>query len=83
MTIALPLFATDSVTYVHWDPMSSDISSLDLHRESLSVPPPLTINYTVITDLDALYAYYDDQLSSALEKADGMIDQIDVTSDVS
>ena len=52
LTVSLPLFYTDTVTYVRWDPKSDDLSSLQLHRKSLSVPPPVKINRSVMNDLD-------------------------------
>ena len=65
--------------YVQWYPDSGDIVPLQLHLESLSVPPPLVINHTVINDLDELYEYYDSQLCTTLDKADSMIGQTEVT----
>ena len=82
LSISLPLFSSFSITYVHWDTASDDVSPLQLHHKSLSVPPSLIINRTVVNDLDELYQFYDSQLSSsALEQAETMIDQIEVTSE--
>ena len=81
ISISLPLFSTNTITYVQWDPDSDDLAPLQLHRESLSIPPPIKINRSVINDLDELYQYYDSQLSSTLEKADSMIDQIEITTE--
>ena len=47
----------------------------------LSVPPPVAISHTLVNVLDALYEYYDSQLSSPLDKADSMISQIEVTTE--
>ena len=80
-TVSLPLFSTDTIMYVQWYPDSSDIVPLQLHLDSLSVPPPVVINHTVINDLDEFYEYYDSQLSTTLDKADGMISQIEVTTE--
>ena len=44
--------------------------------DSLSVPPPVAISHTLVNVLDALYEYYDSQLSSLLDKADSMISQM-------
>ena len=80
LSISLPLFSSSSITYVHWDPVSDDVSPLQLHHKSLSVPPSLIINGNV-NDLDELYQFYGSQLSSALEQAETMIDEIEVTSE--
>ena len=68
--------------YVQWNPDSGDIVPLQLHLESLLVPPLVVINHTVINDIDELYEYYDSQLSSTLDKADSMISQIEVTTEI-
>ena len=34
------------ITYVQWDPNSDDLTPLDLHQESLTIPPPIKINRT-------------------------------------
>ena len=81
LSISLPLFAVDSIVYVQWDPNSDDMSPLQLHHESLSAPPPVVINRTVINEFDELFQYYDSQLSSAIDKADDMVNQIEVTSE--
>lgn len=81
LSISLPLFAVDSIVYVQWDPNSDDMSPLQLHHESLSAPPPVVINRTVLNEFDELFQYYDSQLSSAIDKADDMVNQIEVTSE--
>ena len=81
LSISLPLFSASSITNVHWNPASDDVSPLELHHKSLTIPPSLTINKTAVNDLDELYQFYDSQLSSALKKTEAMIDQIEVTSE--
>ena len=79
MLESLPLFSTDMITYVQWDPNSDDLTPLDLHQESLTIPPPIKINRTVIDNFDELFQRYDGQLSDTLQKADSLIDQIEET----
>ena len=43
------------------------MSPLQLHHESLSVPPPVVINRTVINEFDELFGYYNSQLSSTIQ----------------
>ena len=81
LTVSLPLFSTDTIMYIQWYPDSSDIVPLQLHLDSLSVPPPVVINHTVINDLDEFYEYYDSQLSTTLDKGDSMISLIEVTAE--
>ena len=73
LLVSLPLFSTDMITYVQWDPNSDDLTPLDLHQESLTIPPPIKINF------DELFQRYDSQLSDTLQKADSLIDQIEET----
>ena len=81
LSVSLPWLSTDTIMYVQWNPDSGDILPLQLHLDSLSVPPQVVINHTVINDLDELYEYSDSQLSSTLDKADSMISQIEVTTE--
>ena len=79
LLVSLPLFSTDMITYIQWDPSSDDLTPLDLHQESLTIPPPIKINRTVIDNFDELFQRYDGQLSDTLQKADSLIDQIEET----
>ena len=81
LSVSLPLFSSDSIVYVPWDPKSNDMSPLQLHHESLSIPPPVVINRTVINEFDEMFEYYNSQLSSAIEKADDMVSQVEVTTE--
>ena len=80
LLVSLPLFSTDMMTYVQWDSNSDDLTPLDLHQESLTIPPPIKINRTMIDNFDELFQRYDGQLSDTLQKADSLIDQIEETS---
>ena len=82
LAVSLSLFSTDTIMYVQCNPDSGDIVPLQLQLESLSVPPPVVINHTVINVLDELYEYYDSQLSSTLNKSDSMISQIEDTTEI-
>ena len=83
LMVSFPLFSSSTVTYVQWDPKSNDLSALHLHHKSLTIPPPIKINRTVINDFDELFQRYDNQLSSTLKKADSMIEQIEETTESS
>ena len=83
LMVSLPFFSSSTVTYVQWDPKSNVLSALHLHHKSLTIPPPIKINRTVINDFDELFQHYDNQLSSTLKKADSMIEQIEETTESS
>ena len=80
---SLPVFSTSTITYVQWDPSSEDLTPLQLHHESLAIPPPVKINRMLINDLNEKFQLYDNQLSAVRRKADSLIDQIEETFDSS
>ena len=55
LTVSLPLFSADKISYVLWDPSSDDMSSLELHHASLTIPPAIVINRTAINHLDEMF----------------------------
>ena len=80
--VAADLSEEDSIVYVKWDPANNDTGTLQLHHKSLSIPPRVTLNRTAINELHELFNFYDSQLSSTLDKADAMINQIEVTTEI-
>ena len=80
---SLPVFSTSTITYVQWDPSSEDLTPLQLHHESLAIPPPVKVNRMLINDLNEKFQLYDNQLSAVRRKADSLIDQIEETFDSS
>ena len=56
---------------------SEDLTPLQLHYESLAIPPPVKINRMLINDLDETFQLYDNLLSAVRQKADSLIDQIE------
>jgi len=82
LNVSLPIFSEDSIVYVKWDPANDDMGTLQLHHKSLSIPPRVSLNRTAIHELDDLFNFYDSQLSSTLDKADAMISQIEVTTEI-
>ena len=79
--VSLPVFSTSTITYVQWDPSSEYLTLLQLHHESLAIPPPVKINRTLINDLEEKFQLDDNQLSAVRRKADSLIDQIEETFD--
>ena len=59
--VSLPVFSTSTITYVQWDPSSEYLTLLQLHHESLAIPPPVKVNRTLINDLDEKFQLYDNQ----------------------
>ena len=64
LLVSLPMFTTNSVSYVKWKPNSSDQTNLQLHHKSLTIPPETKINHSIVEELDDTYQYYDSQLSA-------------------
>ena len=59
LLVSLPMFTTNSVSYVKWKPDSSDQATLQLHHQSLTIPPETKINHSIVKELDDTYQYYD------------------------
>ena len=81
LLVSLPMFTSNSVSYVKWKPDSSDQTTLQLHRQSLTIPPETKINHSIVKELDDTYQYYDSQLSATLQKVDSLVDQINETAE--
>jgi len=81
LNVSLPILSEDSIVYVKRDPVKSDIGTLQLHHKSLSIPQRVSLNRTAINEFDELFNYYDSQLHSTLDKADAMINQIELTAE--
>ena len=79
LLVSLPMFTTTSVSYVQWKPDSSDLTTLQLHCQSLTIPPETKINHSIVKEIDDTYRYYDSQLSSTLQKVDNLVEQINET----
>ena len=81
LLVSLPMFTTNSESYVKWKPDSSDQTTLQLHRQSLTIPPETKVNHSIVKELDHTYQYYDSQLSATLQKVDSLVDQINETAE--
>ena len=82
LEITVPLFAADTIQYVPWKPYL-DPNLLELHYQSLAIPPPTTLNKTVRDALDQLYRTLDQKLTHQINKADHEIDSIQEVSETS
>ena len=69
------------MSYVKWKPDSSDQTTLQLHHQSLTIPPETKINHSIVKELDDTYQYYDRKLSATLQKIDSLVDQINETAE--
>ena len=81
LLVSLPMFTTNSVSYVKWKPDLSDQTTLQLHHQSLTIPPETKINHSIVKELDDIYQCYDSQLSATLQKVDSLVDQINKTAE--
>ena len=81
ITMTLPVFRRRYVKYIPWNP-KHDNSTLDLHYESLKIPPRLQINKTVTKALDETFNRINGHLSIKLRQIRKDIDElhsVDVT----
>ncbi|KAK3726240.1 hypothetical protein QZH41_001308 [Actinostola sp. cb2023] len=67
MKVTLPLFKRRALTYIQWTPTTND-SALDLHYQSLNIPPPLKINKTILNALDQTFRRIDGNIITKLQK---------------
>ena len=77
--MSFPLFTKHTVRYVKWS-SDADLNLLDLHHQSLKIPPPTYINKTIITSLDRDIADLDDQLTNTIRETNEEIRKIKETS---
>ena len=75
MSIHVPIFGSNAFSYVPWEGVADD-SVLDLHYESLNIPPPLELNSSVLHSLDATYDSIDGRLGETLQNVQSDINNI-------
>ena len=80
MTLTVPVFSRDTLTYTPWTPTDDD-TLLRLHYKSLPIPPPDTLNKTVLKELDNTYQTLDARLTLQLAKANDSIASLHETTD--
>ena len=76
ISLTVPLFTTYSVQYVPWADATADDMLLQLHHDSLDIPPPTTLNHSVLDELDLTYATLDGEFTTKLAQTDNLIDSI-------
>lgn len=81
LSVSLPMFTTDSVSYIKKKPDSRDLATLQSHHHSLTIPPETKINHSTVKELDDTYRRYDSQLSATLQKVDSLVDQTNETAE--
>ena len=59
LLVSLPMFTTNSVSYLQWKLDSHDLTTLQLHHQSLTIPPETKTNHSIVKQLDDTYGYYD------------------------
>ena len=79
--VSLPMFTTNPVSYVKWKPDSSDQTTLQLHHQSLTIPPETKINHSIVKELEDTYQYYDSQQTATRQRVDSFVDQINETAE--
>ena len=56
-------------------------TTLQLHHQSLTIPPETKIKHSKVKELDDTYQYYDSQLSATRQRVDSLVDQINKTAE--
>ena len=67
LTISLALFRRKTIKYVPWIPSHASNSTIQLHYKSLSIPPPLKFNKSVINALDKTFHRIDRDLAEKIK----------------
>ena len=75
LSMSFPLFTKHTIRYVKWS-SDADDNLLNLHHQTLQIPPPTYINKTIITELDRDIAGLDEQLTDSIRKANKEIEKI-------
>ena len=78
LTVTVPIFRENTIHYVPWIAPSNG-STMQLHYESMTIPPPLKFNKTTINALDKAYLRLDGKLHYTLRTINKDIDQIKET----
>ena len=63
--VSLPIFQPDQFTYVPWQP-ATNVTTFQLHYQSLAFLPPLSFDNKTLCDLNALYSQLDGELTTKL-----------------
>ena len=63
--VSLPIFQPDQFTYVPWQP-AANVTTFQLHHQSLAFLPPLSFDNKTLCDLNALYSQLDGELTTKL-----------------
>lgn len=63
--VSLPIFQPDQFTYVPWQP-AANVTTFQLHYQSLAFLPPLSFDNKTLCDLNALYSQLDGELTTKL-----------------
>ena len=75
MYMNIPVFKKHQFQYFPWKP-GTDKHVLNLHLDSLNIPPPLKLDNKTLTELNEVYNELDAQLYSQLETLDQQIRNI-------
>ena len=63
--VSLPIFQPDQFTYVPWQP-AANVTTFQLHYQSLTFLPPLSFDNKSLCDLNALHSQLDGELTTKL-----------------
>ncbi|KAK3754327.1 hypothetical protein QZH41_017838 [Actinostola sp. cb2023] len=75
ITITFPILRRKVIKYVPWTPTDNN-ATIQLHYQSLGIPPLLKLNKTVLNALDITFHRLDGDLANKLQKVRTDIDRI-------
>ena len=76
ISLQVPLLTPYHIQYTPWNGLATDAELFKLHHESLRVPPPATLNHSILDALDATYHTLDGKFTTELQTAGDDIDAI-------
>ena len=76
ISLQVPLLTPYHIQYTPWNGLATDAELFKLHHESLKVPPPATLNHSILDALDATYHTLDGKFTTELQTAEDDIDAI-------
>ena len=79
LEITVPIFTPTHINYIPWHTAMDDFT-LQLHYQSLHLPPPSSFNQSTLDSLDQTFHHHDDLLTQALARVKEDIQQIQETS---
>lgn len=82
ITVTVPLVTPSLLRFTPWAPVLANNSAIFNHKV-LDIPPPISLNKSVLRDLDQTFATIDGQLARSVDSVEENIDSIEEKPDTS